>query len=133
MRIHSRWVAGFASVIGFLLVSSGAQAGFCSTYQQTWSNAGQCPTCQLNIKHWPGEQAYTVFANNGWQAELNYVEGDSSVATGGGTWQKGLGHAYSGKNFDMDLSQQGQQLSMIMSTMVNGQQQVIRAEFRCMG
>ena len=115
------------------VLSVGAQAGFCSNYQQTWSNAGQCADCQLNIKTWAGEQAYSVFASNGWQAELNYVGGDSSVASGGGTWRNGLGHAYSGKNFDMDLSQQGQTLSMIMSTVINGQQQIIRAKFRCTG
>lgn len=38
--------------------------------------------------NFPQEQAYSVHASNGWQDELNYVEGDSSVATAGGTWRK---------------------------------------------
>ncbi|MEO1204787.1 MAG: hypothetical protein AAFV45_00495 [Pseudomonadota bacterium] len=133
MRMQNIFTSAIVSLIGLAAISTGAHAGFCSSYEQTSSNAGHCPTCQLNVKSWPREQAYTVFASNGWQAELNYAGGDSSVAFGGGTWRQGLGHAYAGKSFDIDLSQQGRTLSMIMSTMMNGQRQVIRATFRCTG
>ncbi|MEQ8824315.1 MAG: hypothetical protein RIC14_08065 [Filomicrobium sp.] len=133
MRLHKISASVLAACICFVAFTNSAQATFCRSYEQTSSNAGDCPDCQLSIMNFPQEQAYAVHASNGWQAELNYVEGDSSVATGGGRWRKGLPHAYAGRDFDLDLTQQGKTLSMVMSTIIDGHRQVIRAEFRCTG
>lgn len=114
--------------LALLTLSSAAQAEFCSKYQQTQSNAGHCNNCFVTIRSFPGQQAYTAHSNNGWYAEMNWVEGDSSVASGGGLW-KG---APKGEGFNIDLEQQGPTLRMTMQMYKNSQMgQVIRAQFRC--
>ncbi len=133
MTFRARLIQAVLATIAIHVLAQQANAGFCSHYEQTWSNAGQCSHCQLSIADNPEIQKYFVQASNGWQAELTFVEGDSSVASGSGSWRNGLPHVYSGKDFEIDMTQQGQSLSMVMSTMVHGKRQIIQAKFRCTG
>ena len=106
-----------------------SQAAFCKNYKQTSSNAGACPTCKLSIASKPSKQQYVITSNNGWSATVTWIEGDDSVAEGPGKWKSGLGHAYSGKSFEIFLTQQGNKLDMVMETKgVSGR---IEGSFRC--
>lgn len=111
-----------AFVFVFISTQNLAQAGFCGNYIQTASNAGQCKNCRLTIADNPEIQKYFVTANNGWQAELTWTHGDDSNATGSGNWNNG-------QHFDIDLSQQGRRLNLIMSNPGSGP---IRATFNCL-
>lgn len=133
MKFHTTRLRMGLAAIAIPILSLEANAGFCSHYDQTWSNAGPCSHCQLSVKVYAESQLYVVHASNGWMAELTFVDGDSSVATGGGTWRDDLPHAYAGKDFDIDLTQQGNELSMIMSTEIDGQRQIVDAKFACAG
>jgi len=110
-----------------LALTQAAQAGFCQKYRQTRSNAGACANCFVLIRSFPEKQVYAVTGTNGWYAELFWVEGDDSVATGGGKWKAELG----GAPFDLDLVQQGSELSMVMNDDPKRQQPPITAKFRC--
>jgi hypothetical protein len=128
MRIlHSSLKLAFASV-ALLALSNTAQAEFCSKYKQTHSNAGQCDNCYVTIKSLPSQQLYSATGSNGWHSELNWVEGDSSVATGGGLW---VG-APESEFFQMDLEQQGSELFMTMQMYKNKQRDIlVKARLRC--
>ncbi|WP_323769026.1 hypothetical protein, partial [Marinovum sp.] len=89
--------------------------------------AGACANCFVLIRSFPEKQVYAVTGTNGWYAELFWVEGDDSVATGGGKWKAELG----GAPFDLDLVQQGSELSMVMNDDPKRQQPPITAKFRC--
>jgi len=110
-----------------------AQAGFCGNYIQTASNAGHCATCKLRIADNPEIQKYFVTANNGWSAELTWNHGDSSTASGSGKWKANVGHVYANRKFDIDMNQQGRTLRMTMSTSINGNTNVIKARYKCLG
>jgi hypothetical protein len=112
-------------------LSGAAQAEFCSRYKQTWSNAGQCNNCFLRISSLAKGHYYTITASNGWGAEARSTHGDTSLASGVGSWRSDVGHAFAGTRFDIDFEQQGSQLSMVMDGNVNGQRQIIRARFQC--
>lgn len=121
------------AVVGALLLlasTSAGQAGFCGNYVQTWSNAGTCKTCKLQIADNPEIQKYFVEANNGWSAELEFVEGDASVATGSGRW-KNVGGAYSGKRVSIDMNQQDLTLRMTMSVTDGSVPGAVKATYRC--
>jgi len=126
------YVAKGAVVGAFMLLTgtSAGQAGFCGNYIQTWSNAGTCKSCKLQIADNPEIQKYFVKANNGWSAELTFVEGDASVATGSGRW-KNVGGAYSGKRVSIDMNQQDVTLRMTMSVTDGSVAGVIKATYRC--
>lgn len=129
MTINTSKVAAAGAF--FMLVSAtAAQAGFCGNYVQTWSNAGACKTCKLQIADNPEIQKYFVEANNGWSAELEFTEGDSSVAHGSGRWKK-VGGVYSGKRVFVDMNQQGLTLRMTMSVADGSVPGVVRATYRC--
>jgi len=115
------------------LQAVGAQASVCERYLQTWSNAGHCRDCQLRIAADPKEQRYLVEASNGWKAELAFLNGQRSLAAGAGNWKLGLGHVYSGHHFSIVLMQRSSELAMVMGIKVDGQRQIIRAKFRCLG
>jgi hypothetical protein len=51
------------------------------TWLQTYSTAGQCPTCSITIR--PQGDGYLVTSSNGWSAR---VVGGSYGAEGGGSW-----------------------------------------------
>ena len=127
LKFAKRTAAGI-----FLLLTSATagQASFCGNYIQTWSNAGQCKTCKLQIADNPEIQKYFVEANNGWSAELEFVEGDASVAAGNGRW-KNVGGPYSGKPITIDMNQQGSTLNLTMSVSDGSVQGVIKATYRC--
>jgi hypothetical protein len=128
MRIlHSSLKLAFTSV-ALLALSNAAQAEFCSKYQQTHSNAGQCDNCYVTIGSLPSKQLYSVTGSNGWYAEMHWVEGDSSVASGGGLW---VG-APESDFFEMDLEQQGSEMFMTMQMYKNKQRDIlVKARFRC--
>lgn len=94
--------------------SSPAWYGFCGMAAQISSNAGDCPACRLTIADNPEIQMYFVEANNGWSAELTFVEGDESVAAGSGRWGA-VGGAFNNAAFDIDINRQGDRLYMTMS------------------
>lgn len=110
--------------------SSPAWLGFCSMAQQVSSNAGDCPTCRLMIADNPETQMYFIEANNGWSAELFFVEGDESVAAGSGAWGR-VGGAYERAAFDIDVNRQGDQLFLTM-THHNRSLGTVRASFVCL-
>ncbi len=105
-----------------------ASVGFCGNYKQTTSSAGQCSNCTLMIADNPEIQKYFVESSSGWSAEATWVEGDASVADGKGKWKSGLGHAFSGKSFELSMTQQGKKLDIVMDHKGTG---IIRASFRC--
>jgi hypothetical protein len=105
-----------------------ASVGFCGNYKQTSSSAGQCANCTLMIADNPEIQKYFVESSTGWSAEATWVEGDASVADGTGKWKSGLGHAYSGKSFELSMTQQGKKLDIVMDHKGIG---IIRGSFRC--
>lgn len=105
-----------------------AAIGFCGNYKQTSSDAGQCSNCTLMIADNPEIQKYFIESSTGWSAEATWVEGDASVADGRGKWKGGLGHAYSGKNFELSMTQQGKTLDIVMDHKGTG---IIRASYRC--
>jgi hypothetical protein len=116
------------STVALIALSSVAQAEFCKKYQQTHSNAGQCNNCFITIRSLPSHQVYSAQSNNGWYAEMNWVEGDSSVASGGGHWLQGP----KDEKFQIDMEQQGSTLRMTMQMYKNNKRgHVIRAQFRC--
>ncbi|HAT87015.1 MAG TPA: hypothetical protein DCS30_14345 [Rhizobiales bacterium] len=115
-------------VMAMASLSSTAQAEFCKKYKQTSSNAGQCNNCFVTIKSLRQIQAYGVKASNGWFAELQWVDGDSSVATGWGRWAG----SKTTEGFELDLEQQGSTLRMTMQLVENRKRgQVVRAKFKC--
>ena len=117
----------------FALSTSAAQAewlGFCGMYQQVWSNAGACPACSLIVADNPELQFYFVEANNGWTAELNWVEGDESVATGEGQWGD-VGGAYGNQRFDIDLYRDRAILTMDMTMHDSSVAGTIQAQYVC--
>ncbi|MEP3436688.1 MAG: hypothetical protein ABJN75_07900 [Hoeflea sp.] len=116
-----------AASAALIALSGTAQAGFCQKYKQTRSNAGACANCFVLIRSFPEKQLYAVTGTNGWYAELVWVEGDDSVATGAGKWRDELG----GTPFELDLVQQGSELSMVMNDDPKRQQPPITAKFRC--
>lgn len=111
--------------------ASAQTIGFCGNYQQTSSNAGDCPTCTLMIADNPEIQRYFIEANNGWSAEAEWVEGDASVAEGKGQWSAEVGGAYAGKEFDILLSQQGRELTMAMTVSDGSIPGTIEGRFIC--
>ncbi|MEP2762300.1 MAG: hypothetical protein ABJP66_24870 [Hyphomicrobiales bacterium] len=114
--------------VALIALSGAAQAEFCRKYQQTQSNAGHCNNCFITIKSDPSHQIYSATSNNGWYAEMNWVEGDSSVAFGGGHWLNGP----KDEKFEIDMEQQGPTLRMTMQMYKNQKRgHVIRAQFRC--
>ncbi len=119
---------GFAAFI----LAAPAQAAFSSRYQQISSNTVACPTCSLAIADNPKIQRHFAEANNGWRAALRWTHGDSSTAAGSGRWTPGVGHAWRGRKFGIDLSQQGRMLSMTMSAIGSPNLGVIRAKFGCL-
>ncbi len=106
-----------------------SQAAFCKKYKQTASNAGACANCTFSVSSNRSKQRYTLTSNNGWSANTTWVEGDDSVAEGSGKWKNDLGHAFSGKSFDIFLTQQGSKIDMIMET--KGMSGRIEATFKC--
>lgn len=121
---------------GMVVVSTGAvhaQAqfvGFCGNYVQLTSNAGDCLNCRLIIADNPKNQFYFVEANNGWTAELTWVDGDASVATGQGFWGD-VGGAYDNAGFEIDLLQQGRVLTMFMTHHLPELSATIEATYAC--
>lgn len=110
--------------------ASPAWLGFCSMAAQTSSNAGDCPACHLMIADNPEIQMYFVEANNGWSADLTFVEGDESVAAGSGRWGA-VGGAFNNAAFDIDINRQGDSLFMTMSHR-NRALGVVQATFVCL-
>lgn len=110
-------------------LSNHANAGFCGNYVQTSSNAGDCDNCRLLIADNPKIQKYFVTANNGWEAELSWTHGDDSTAIGSGRWKSNVGGALGGRQFDIDMNQQGRDLHLTMSLPGSGP---IRATFLCL-
>ncbi len=108
--------------------SNTAQAEFCKKYKQTSSNAGQCNNCFVTIKSEPSHQLYGAIGSNGWYAETHWVEGDNSIASGGGFWRG----APKNEKFEIDLEQQGSTLRMTMQ-MYKGSRRgaLIKAKFVC--
>lgn len=120
-----------ASIAVFTL-SNAAQAKFCKKYKQVQSNAGACGNCFIDVSSIGGKgHYYAIVASNGWIAEARSTHGDTSLASGTGKWKSNVGHAFAGTKFEIDLEQQGSQLSMTMDGNVNGQRQIIRAKFQC--
>jgi len=128
MKIRQKLSKIAVATLTLFSLSSAAHAEFCSKYQQTHSNAGQCDNCYVTIKSLPSQQLYSATGSNGWYSELNWVEGDSSVATGGGLWAG----APKSDFFEMDLEQQGSELFMTMQLYKNNQRDIlVKARFRC--
>lgn len=125
-------VTAVAGTFAMFAAEAQTQTGFCGRYIQTWSNAGQCADCRLRIAADPEARSYSVESSNGWNAELTFMNGHSSLAGGAGNWKSGLGHSYSGRNFEILLAQQHRELAMVMITEINGRRQVVRAKFRCL-
>ena len=116
-----------------LLIAPMAHAfdGFCGTYAQTDSTLADCPDCRLIIADNPKIQFYFVESNTGWTAELHWVDGDETVATGAGTWGANLG-AYSHATFDIDLSSQGDRLDLILSHHDPSLNSLFQASYACL-
>lgn len=132
MRLFSTLLV--CAPVGILASTAAAQSdwqGFCGNYVQTTSNAGQCVNCRLLIADNPEIQLYLVEADTGWSAELTWVEGDESVASGVGKWGN-VGGPYDNATFSIDLSKQGPVLSMIMSHTHPGLGAPIEATYVCL-
>lgn len=124
----------FATLSGLALSTGAALAdwnGFCGTYQQVSSNAGACPSCSLMIADNPELQFYGVVANNGWEAELYWVDGDEGVAAGGGEWNDMAG-SYAEQRFAIDMNRQGDRLFMRMTHYNPALGSAITAEYICL-
>jgi hypothetical protein len=121
-------VAFLLALAPLALTASAASAGFCGNYVQVSSNAGNCPTCRLQIADNPEIRKYFVEASNGWSAELRWVDRTGERANGSGQWKSNAGGSYAGKRFRMSMSQQGKSLSMAMSVGGGG---TVNARFRC--
>ena len=123
-----------AGLAGALMVSaSAAQAdwyGICGMYQQVWSNAGACPGCSLIVADNPEIQFYFVESNNGWTAELTWVEGDESTATGEGKWGN-VGGVYNNQGFDIDLYRDRAILTMDMTMHDPSVAGTVQAQYLC--
>jgi hypothetical protein len=131
-RNHRIFKVILTSALVIFALPNSANAGFCSNYVQTYSNAGDCPTCNLFIAGNPGIQKYFVTSNNGWEAELLWTHGDDSTAAGSGRWNDNAGPALAGRGFEIDLNQQGRTLSMVMSYPGGSGNAPIRATFSCL-
>jgi hypothetical protein len=124
----------FASLTGLALSSGVVFAdwnGFCGNYQQISSNAGACPTCTLMIADNPELQFYGVVANNGWEAELYWVNRNEGVAAGGGEWNDRAG-SYAEQRFAIDMNREGDRLFMRMSHYNPALGGAITAEYICL-
>jgi hypothetical protein len=80
-RALSRLLTG-----GFMVCAAGAAhaqngASFVGKWYQTYSTAGQCPTCSITIS--PVGGGYSVTSSNGWTARLH---GDGRSGSGQGGW-----------------------------------------------
>lgn len=128
MRFRQLFYGFAVASVSFLAVSGAAHAEFCKKYKQTHSNAGQCDNCFVTINAHPQMQVYSAIGSNGWYVELGWVEGDSSVASGVGSWTG----APKSDFFEMDLEQQGDTMNMVMQMYKNKQPDLlVKARFRC--
>ena len=126
--LRSRSAALLLALAPLALTATAASAGFCGNYVQVSSNAGNCPTCRLQIADNPEIRKYFVEASNGWAAELRWVDRNGQQANGSGQWKSNAGGSYAGKRFRVSMSQQGRSLSMAMAV---GSQGTVNARFRC--
>lgn len=86
--------------------------GFCESYVLTSSTDGACPACRVTIA--AGGTGYTVTSNTGWTANLDWVDAGGDAASGSGAWGS-VGDEYAGQIFDIGLTRQGEQLTMLMN------------------
>lgn len=108
----SRAAAALALLL--MLPSGLALAGPLSgTWQQTSSNGGACPTCRISIKE-DGSLA-SLAANNGWSADLSWLDQGGTKAAGRGRWKRDVGGAYAGKAIDVGVLLAGDVLTLTMS------------------
>ncbi|MBV0910821.1 hypothetical protein [Anianabacter salinae] len=123
----------FFAIAALIAVSGAAQSqpfGLCGNYVQLTSNAGDCFECRLLIADNPEIQKYFVEANNGWTAELVWVDGDASVATGQGFWGP-VGGLFDNAGFEIDLNQQGRIMTMLMTHHLPELSGTIEATYAC--
>lgn len=117
MNHRTRALAFLAAVAAMHPV--GARAEFCAQYQQTSSNAGACDNCTISVRKAPARQ-YTITGNNGWQASITRVSGQSG-GTGEGRWLA------SGETFAFSMSETANGARITMRT----SDQQVEASFRC--
>lgn len=91
---------------------SGALAG---RWQQAASNAGDCPTCQIDIEpRGMSPDVFIVTANNGWSAQVKaFPQGGALAANGMGRWNDDAG-AFAGRIFGLTLTISGGELALRM-------------------
>jgi len=92
---------------------SQAEEGIVGVWRQIRSNAGECPTCRIEIAK--GDMAFEVKANNGWAGSVRANPGDDlNTAAGGGRWRPGGASPHGGKFFRMNLIVHNSLLYLLM-------------------
>lgn len=107
------------AIATWLILSDTADAqsaALTGRWQQTSSNAGDCPTCEIDIQpRGMSPNVFTVTARNGWSAQVKaFLRGGALVANGMGRWNDDAGGSYAGAIFSLTLTAGGEQLALRM-------------------
>jgi hypothetical protein len=107
-------IAIVASLI--LADTAGAQSdALAGRWQQTSSNAGDCPTCAIDIEPRTSANVFTVTASNGWAGQIKaFLRGGVLTAEGMGRWNDDAGGSYGGRIFSLTLTATGGKLALRM-------------------
>jgi hypothetical protein len=102
---------------------------FTGHWLQTFSTAGDCPTCRISIR--PEGDGFEVVSNNGWSASVATTTRPGEVSViGTGIWDPQTGSTDLGRKLRLFLLFDGQSLIMQMAIgQEDGQQQLIHANF----
>jgi membrane-bound inhibitor of C-type lysozyme len=113
------------TVVSFLVLPDAASAqavGLAGRWQQVASNAGDCPTCQIDIApRGMSPNVFTVTASNGWSAQVKaFLQGGALAANGMGRWNDDAGGSYAGAIFSLTLTMRGADLALRMGVAHQG-------------
>lgn len=131
LRRTSVALASFGMLLATPAISRADIRGFCTTYSQTTSNAGDCPHCKLVLSHGRKHDTIVITANNGWSAEVDIQPNRRGLASGGGRWRAGTRSTYAGRHFDIDVIRRGRELGIAMWVNDRTAVREIVATFRC--
>lgn len=130
MRLRIGALATVFAVTAGLPVHAAEMADFLSVWEQVGTNAGPCPTCQIEFQDTP--QGAVVIANNGWRADLPTLK-TGGPASGIDRWRdERVATWVSGRSFTVSfyLERSGL-LAMTMTVDTSsGRQSVIRGSYR---
>lgn len=130
MRLKICALAMALAVTAGLPVHAAERADFLGVWEQVGTNAGPCPTCQIEFQE--TSQGAVVSANNGWRADLPTLNA-GGPASGIGRWRdERVATWVSGRSFTVSFHLEGSGLLAMTMTVdtSSGRQSVVRGSYR---